>query len=606
MSPRARHGDDRDRDGHDGHDGSDGHDGHGEATLTGPGRNDPKELGTCRIEARIAAGAGSRVYRAVDMSLGRTVVVKLMNVGDDDLGGAHRFIQAGEALKGVLAPSLVQVLYTGLHNADTPYIVYEFLDGEDLDRAVKRERQLVPAAAARAILDAAQGLQAALDRGLTHGDVRPRHLIRVRGETKVTGVGLSPVFKTAQGRKLPGHPGYVAPEIAAGGGGDHRSDIYSLGATLFELVVGRAPFGTGSHDALVACAVHEPFPTLASGGVRVASELEEFLAKLTAKQAAKRFQSYIELLQYGASILPQLRKVMPHEPALVVEDGRQTGLRCAIPEGELLLGRIPGEGMNIDDARCSRRHAMVRRSGDYLEVVDLDSRNGIRVNGSEVRSKQIFPGDKIEIGDTVIRVEGAPAQPQGAVVVPVAPASPVRGAFGDVEVAHPPASQANADSLQNASGAGAEQRLRLLAKLAPLLAQRTGGPAEVSREILGVLGEVLGADDKCLVRIIDGLPLFEASTSHEAQVLSCCLPAIERALPGQLSLATAVKVGRDDRWTVLLAPIFAKGQVTALVVLVKTQGHFDEHALGILEAACALLSMRAESTPPVASSAPGG
>src|SRR6185503_20925839 len=121
------------------------------------------------------------------------------------------------------------------------------------------------------------------------------------------------------------------------------------------------------------------------------------------RQPSKRFANYVELLQAGAAILPHLRKVAAHEPAVVVEDGRQQGLRVNIPEGELLLGRTPGEGMQVDDARCSRRHALIKRSGDYIEVEDLGSRNGIRVNGADVRSKQLFPGDRIEIGDTVLR-----------------------------------------------------------------------------------------------------------------------------------------------------------------------------------------------------------
>lgn len=561
-------------------------------TVTGPGGLDPKELGSCRLEARIAAGPGSRVYRAVDLSLGRTVVVKVMTVPEDDPVATHRFLEAGEALRGAVAPGLVQVLRTGIEGP-LPYIVFEFVDGEDLDRGVRRERALVPAAAARAILDAAQGLQAALDRGLLHGDVRPRHLIRMRGETKVTGFGLSPVFRTAQGRKLPGPPGYVAPEIAGGSAGDLRSDIYSLGATLYELVVGRPPFGSGNSDALVACAVHEPFPTAASGGVRVADELEAFLARLTHKQPTRRFQSYAELLQDGAAMLPSLRKLLPHEPALVIEDGRQSGLRAPIPEGDFLLGRVPGEGMNIDDARCSRRHAMIHRSGDYIEIEDLSSRNGIRVNGSDTRSRQLFPGDRIEIGDTILRIEGAPPPVSQ---MPMAPASPVRGAFGDVEVAHPPPRQANAEALQQLTGPGAEQRLRLLARLAPVLAARAGAPVDLSRGTLDALGEILGADERALVRVEAGQAMFDAKTSHEAQLLSCVLPAIERALPGQLSLATAVKVGRDDRWAVVLAPVFRQGVVVALVILVKTQGHFDEHALGHLEACCSLLSMRAEAS----------
>jgi hypothetical protein len=547
---------------------------------------DPRQLGTCRIEARVAAGAGSRIYRAVDLSLGRTVAVKLMNPVDDenDAGAPSRFLAAGDALAGLELPNVVQVIRTG-SEGNLRYIVYEYVDGEDLDRAVRRERALVPAAAARAILDAAQGLAAGLERGLVHGDVRPRHLIRARGETKVTGFQLSPLYVTAQGRRLRGHPAYVAPEIAGNGVADHRADIYSLGCTLFHVVTGRTPYGQAGADALVACHVHEPFPTLASTGARVPDELEQFLLRLTARQPSKRFASYADLLQAGAAMLPALRRLVPHEPSLIVEDGRQQGLRVNIPEGDFLLGRTPGEGIEIDDARISRRHAMIKRSGEYLEVEDLGSRNGIRVNGAEVRSRQLFPGDRIEIGDTVLRLDGpAPAVHQ----TPVVPASPVRGAFGDVEITHPPGKQASPDSLTGEKGGA------VLARLAPLLARSTTPEdrGNLEADVLGLAADVLGADDQAFIRIQNGEPVFEAATSRQAQVLSCLLPAIERALPGQLALATAVRVGRDDRWGVAIAPVLRNGEVTALLALTKTNGRFDESSLNALEACCALLSMR--------------
>lgn len=562
-----------------------------EITVTGGGPPDPRELGTCRIEARIAAGS-SRVFRAVDLELGRTVVVKLLSPPDDDPSAAGRWLAAADKLIGQGLPNVVQVLRTG-QEGRRPWVVFENVDGEDLERAIRRERALVPAAAARAVLDAAQGLRAAFERGLLHGDVRPRHLIRARGETRVTGFSLSPVVRTAQGRRLHGHPAYLAPELAHGAPGDHRSDIYALGCTLFELVTGRPPHGSGGADALVACHVHEPFPTLASHGARVPDELEQFLQRLVAREPDRRFGSFAEVIEAGAAILPALRRLVHAQPALLVEDGRQMGQRTNIPEGDLLLGRTPGEGIQIDDARCSRRHAMVRRSGDYIEVEDLGSRNGIRVNGVEVRSRQLFPGDRIEIGDTILRVEGTAAP---VAHIPAVPASPVRGAFGDVEVAHPPNKQASAESLSRTDGAGTEQRLKLLARLAPVLAAHAAsGWLDVQRDVLAALGEVLVADDRVLVRVEQGRPVFEAATSREAQVLSCVLPAVERALPGQLALATAVRVGTDDRWNVLLGPVLQGGAVIALIVLVKEHGRFEETALGLLEACCSLLSLRAQA-----------
>jgi serine/threonine-protein kinase len=557
----------------------------GPITVFGGGPPDPQELGTCRIETRIAAGS-SRVYRAVDLSLGRTVVVKVLSPVEDDPSAVQRQLHAAALLVGVRVPNLVQVLRTG-EEGKLPYIVFENVDGEDLERATRRERALVPAAAARAILDAAQGLQAALERGLVHGDVRPRHLIRLRGETKVTGVGLSPPYRTAQGRRLLGHPAYVAPEVANGALPDARSDMYSLGCTLFELVTGRPPYGAAGADALIACHIHEAFPALASQGARVPDELEQFLQRLVARAPDKRFADYQELLTAGAAMVPSLRRLIHAEPAIVIEDGRQMGLRTTLPDGDTLLGRVPGEGIQIDDARCSRRHAMIRRSGDYIEVEDLGSRNGIRVNGAEVRSRQLFPGDRIEIGDTVLRLEGATAP---VAQMPAVPTSPVRGAFGDVEVAHAPAKQAGMDALFRPDGAPGEHRVKLLGRITPLLASNPTG--DLQREVLHALSDTFAADERVLIRVQGGQPVFEAQNSHEAQVLSCVLPAIERALPGQLSLATSVRVGTDDRWNVLLGPVYRRGAVSALLVLVKTRGRFDKLSLGLLEACCNLLSQR--------------
>ncbi len=582
-------------------------------TLSGVGMPDPKTIGTCRIEARLSA-QGSRMFRAVDLSLGKTVVVKLMKPpADEDPRNVDRFLAFGTALIGISSPHVVPVLRTG-RDGPTPYIVLDWIDGEDLESVLKREKTLVPQAALRVVLDAASGLDAAMKKGALHGDVRPRHLLRVKGEVKVTAFGLSTATVTAQGRTISGHPAYVAPEIVAGnastnGSGnastntstnrappDHRADIYALGCTLFELLVGRPPYGTASADALLACHLHEPFPSLKAQAPRATPELEGFLGRMVAKDVDRRFASYSELLQAGATLLPRLRHLQPQQPVLIVEDGRQQGTRIELPEGEFLLGRVPGEGFALDDARVSRRHALVRRSGDYLEVEDLSSRNGIRINGIEVRSRQLFPGDRLEIGDTILRLEGPvapvaqiPAQP-GRVM-----ASPVRGAFGDVEVSHPPQRQAQPQALADKDTPYAHERLKVLARLAPLLASRVGNPRTLRIDAIAIVADVLKADHHIIIKVHDDQPIFEAATAFEAQLLSGTLPAVERALPGHLSLLTTVRVNVDDRWAVVLAPVFEREQVKALAVLVKRVGRFDEAALAILEATCALLTLRADA-----------
>jgi len=561
-------------------------------TLAGASRPDPRSIAACRIEARIPADG--RLYRATDQSLGKTVVVKLMKPPfDDDPAQVERFLAFGGALAGLTSPHVVPVLRAG-KDGPTPYVIFDFIDGEDLETALKRERSFVPQAGLRVVLDAAAGLEAAQRRGVLHGDVRPRHLLRARGEIKVTGFGLSPPVRTAQGRVLQCHPGYVAPEIVAGQAADHRADQYALGCTLFELLAGRPPYGTASGDALLACHLHETFPSLRALAPQTPADLEAFLARMVAREPEKRFPTWATLLQVGAALLPRLRHLQSSAPALIVEEGRQQGQRFELVEGDTVIGRVVGEGIALDDARVSRRHAVVRREGEAVEILDQGSRNGLRVNGLEASSPLLVHGDRVTVGDTVLRLELA-----GATTVPPAAdgrvvQSPVRGAFGEAEIARPPARQAQVSTLSQ--GSPTPERQALLCRLAALFAARVHQPELLRRDVVGIVAEVLKADHHLLVRMHDGRPVFEASSAHEAQLLSGTLPAMERALPGQLSLLTSVRVNLDDRWSVLLAPVIERGQTRALALLVKRIGRFDAEALTLLEAAAALLALRAEST----------
>ena len=140
-----------------------------------------------------------------------------------------------------------------------------------------------------------------------------------------------------------------------------------------------------------------------------------------------------------------------------------------------------------------------------------------------------------------------------------------------------------------------EARQRVLARLAPLFAGRPGNPESLRLDAIAIVAEVLGADHRLCIKVRQGQPVFEAATAHEAQLLSGTLPAVERALPGQLSLSTTVRVNVDDRWSIVLAPILEGGQTAALAVLVRRIGRFDADALVILEATCRMLGLRTDA-----------
>ena len=135
-------------------------------------------------------------------------------------------------------------------------------------------------------------------------------------------------------------------------------------------------------------------------------------------------------------------------------------------------------------------------------------------------------------------------------------------------------------------------RQRVLGHLAPLFAARPGNPASLRLDAIAIVAEAIGADHKLIIRVDKNQPVFGAATAHEAQLLSGTLPAVERALPGQLSLSTTVRVNVDDRWSVVLAPVIERGSTAALLVLVKRIGRFDSDALAIVEATAGLLGLR--------------
>ena len=201
--------------------------------------------GRYRVRARIARGGMATVYVATDLRLERRIALKVMHGHlSDDTVFQSRFIQEARAAARLADPHVVNVFDQG-QDGDMAYLVMEYLPGITLRELLREQRRLtVPQTVT--IMDAIlSGLAAAHRAGIVHRDVKPENVLLAEdGRIKIGDFGLAraTTANTATGAQLLGTIAYLAPELVTRGMADARSDIYSLGIMLYEMLVGEQPY----------------------------------------------------------------------------------------------------------------------------------------------------------------------------------------------------------------------------------------------------------------------------------------------------------------------------------------------------------------------------
>jgi serine/threonine-protein kinase len=273
--------------------------------VTDPASTSSKMIGTVlsgryKLEAKLGSGGMSTVYLARDTTLDRSVAVKVMHREmSEQADQLQRFRQEARAVAKLSHPNVVAVIDAG-EDGGHPYIVFEYVEGETLKQRINRVGALDPQEALAYAIEIARGLTVAHARNMVHRDIKPQNvLIDSEGRAKLTDFGISRQLEqdgmTATGRVL-GTTDYVAPEQAMGHPADKRSDVYSLGVVLYEMLIGQVPFHADSQVGVAMKHVNEEMPDVQQRRPELSAAAALVVERATAKDPAERYQEVGEMI----------------------------------------------------------------------------------------------------------------------------------------------------------------------------------------------------------------------------------------------------------------------------------------------------------------------
>ena len=255
----------------------------------------PKKLGKYDILQKIGAGAFADVYKASDTVLDRTVALKIpAPFLLRDPGFVDSFQREARAAANLKHPNIVTIYDLG-EIEGVYYIAMEYLPGRTLGDLIKEEGALPLDRALDITEQVAEALDYSHAQGLVHRDVKPSNIIvNDEGHATLTDFGLVKAMAeatlTSKGA-IVGTPEYMSPEQAEGKPADRRSDIYSLGIVLYQMLTGKVPFSADSTPATLYAHVHTPLPPLRDSLPDLPPSVEEIVRRLLAKTPEDRYQT---------------------------------------------------------------------------------------------------------------------------------------------------------------------------------------------------------------------------------------------------------------------------------------------------------------------------
>jgi TolB-like protein/Tfp pilus assembly protein PilF len=270
------------------------------------------------IEKELGHGGMATVYLAHDLKHSRLVALKVLHAELAAAVGPERFLREIKVTARLDHPHILPVLASG-DAAGLLWYTMPYVEGESLRDRLRRESQLSVDEALRIACEVADALDYSHSHGVVHRDVKPENILLAHGHARVADFGVARALEAAGGEKLTGTglaigtPLYMSPEQASGGQVDGRSDIYSLGCVLYEMVAGEPPFTGPTPQAVLVRRLTETPRPLGATRERLPAGLERVVTKALGRVPADRFQTAAKfnqaLAQAGSTPASEARRV---------------------------------------------------------------------------------------------------------------------------------------------------------------------------------------------------------------------------------------------------------------------------------------------------------
>lgn len=267
--------------------------------------------GKYRLEQQIGRGSMGTVYRAIHVTLGQRVAIKLISLEHSQSAEARRrFSIEAKAAAQLRSRHVVQVYDDGETPEGNPYIVLELLEGETLEQRIEREHDLPLVDAARVVSHVGRALARAHAQGIVHRDLKPANIFLVKTEdddgawlAKVLDFGVAKLDRpgeksTTQAGTMLGTPLFMSPEQVRGASSvDHRADLYSLGMCLYHMLTGDFAFYSPNFHEILIGICTRPLPQLRAKAPWIPESVEGWFQRACAKEPLERFQSADEMIE---------------------------------------------------------------------------------------------------------------------------------------------------------------------------------------------------------------------------------------------------------------------------------------------------------------------